>query len=90
MRSDATCSPGASTSGFVKPSFVGPRPLKTDSRSSPDPGVPWSASDPTVTTKGSAPGIATVPFDGPPFPAAAMTAMPANHADSTTPAMSSL
>src|SRR5207302_160752 len=88
-RSETMCSPGARTSGFAKPSRVGPRLEKIDSRSSFVARVPWSANEPTVMTNGSAPGIATVPWAGPSLPAAATTATPANHADSTTPARSS-
>src|SRR2546429_8039045 len=83
-RNETTCSPGARTSGFSNPSFVGPRPLNTDSRSSWNATVPLSASDPTVTTNGSAPGIAMDPALGPSLPAAATTVTPASHADSTT------
>ena len=73
-------------SGLATPSSVGPRELNSDSRSSCAAAVPWSSSDPTVTTNGSAPGVVTVRPSGPSFPAAATTTTPENQTDSAAAA----
>ncbi len=82
-RSDVTCAPGATTSGFAMPADVGPREEKSGVWSSPRPTVPRSSTAPTVTTHGSSPGLAIVPGAGPVFAAATTTTMPAAQARST-------
>src|SRR3954452_10452768 len=82
--SDTMCAPGATTSGFARPSAaVGPRPVKFDSTSSPRPLLPLSSIAPTVMTNGSSAGLLIVPAAGPRLEAATLTTTPACQAFST-------
>ena len=75
--------PGASTSGFVKPSCVTPRLDHDATTSSSSIDVPLSSSAPAVITNGSLPGAKDTEFDEEPsLPAAAATTMPENQAAS--------
>src|SRR3954463_3132552 len=75
-----TATPGAETSGLTRPSSVGPR---LENQGSEKPPAPVSASAPTVTADCAAPGALIVQLAGPPFPAAAITTIPAATAAST-------
>ncbi len=76
--------PGATRSGFVRPSAaVGPWPEKPAMTSSPWPEVPLSSEAPTVMTSGSSPGLVTVPAPGPLLDDETVTTMPLSHARST-------
>src|SRR5919198_5488846 len=83
-RRPRTCSPGASESGFAKPSSVGPRPENVDIASSVVHSVPLSPYEPAEITNGSDAGDVTVPASGPALPAAATTVTLLNHAASTS------
>jgi hypothetical protein len=82
-RSDTIETPGATRFGLLRPSCVGPwleNPMTMSSlRSSVS--CPYIA--PTVTTKGSSPGLLTVPGKGPRLPAETTTRMPDCHTCST-------
>ncbi len=82
-RSETMLMPGASRSGLANLSGVGPRLEKSASTT----GLPafwsWTFAAPTVSTKGSSPGLSTVPGDGPRFPAATTTNTPESHTCST-------
>src|SRR4051812_14941398 len=82
--SDTRCAPGATRSGFARPSAtVGPCELKFGIESSRGLTVPLSKLAPTVRTKGSSPGLEMVPAPGPRLEAATTTVMPDFHACST-------
>src|SRR6185503_1824118 len=73
--------PGETSSGFTKPSYVGPVDENDASRSSAYLyGVLLSVSAPTVITYGTLPGTFTVIGSGPSLPADTTTTMPARHA----------
>src|SRR3954465_13432780 len=68
--SETRCAPGATTSGFARPSVaVGPRPEKFGSTSSFVATVPLSSMAPTVMTNGSLAGSEIVDAAGPRFDA---------------------
>src|ERR687896_136302 len=80
---EVICTPGAATSGLIRPSTVGPRlekpaRLKPGIQESSRPGVtPVSAIAPTVSAFGAAPGPPIVQGAGPLLPAATRTTRPA-------------
>ena len=75
-RTDTRVTPGATRSGLACPSWVGPRLEKGMITSSDLSSVALPSIAPTVTTKGSSPGLLTVPASGPRFPAAVTTSTP--------------
>jgi hypothetical protein len=66
--------PGAETSGFTRPSAVGPR---LEKEACANPPVAVSAIAPTVSAAAAAPGAPIVHWPGPSLPAATATTRPA-------------
>ena len=72
-RAEVTDTPGAETSGLMRPSKVGPR---LEKEACLNPFTPRSAIAPTVSASTAAPGEPTVQRPGPAFPAATPTTIP--------------
>ena len=82
--------PGATTSGFARPSTeVGPRDDHDASESSAVVAVPLSSTPPTVITYGSLPGVVTDELFGPSLPAETTTVRPEKTSTSTAVASGS-
>src|ERR1700716_69099 len=85
-RTETILRPGATRSGLVRPSAVGPTLDHVGRLSSAAAAVPLSSEAPTVRMSGSMPGVWIVPAPGPLLPAAVTSTRPLRHANSAAAA----